>query len=196
MMDYWSPNESTALLESDQIRAYTTDDFSAHYGMNMLPPNGLSSLQGSLAPSDLYNTMVEMEDVKHEPDWEGQTSSTPESENTPHTDLSSVTTSTGTRSKKKRRSTSDSNSIAFPSSDLSREKNRVAASKCRRKKKAEEQQLEERRRMLQVQNAILQDSAAQLRNEVLHLKNEILKHGTCDYPPIQSYIKTAASQIR
>jgi hypothetical protein len=50
--------------------------------------------------------------------------------------------------------------------------------------------------MLQVQNAILQDSAAQLRNEVLHLKNEVLRHGTCDYPPIQTYIKAAAAQLR
>lgn len=50
--------------------------------------------------------------------------------------------------------------------------------------------------MLQVQHAILQDNATALKNEVLHLKNEILKHGSCNYPPIQKYIEVAASKLR
>ncbi|KAK8055102.1 hypothetical protein PG993_000329 [Apiospora rasikravindrae] len=81
------------------------------------------------------------------------------------------------------------------STDLSREKNRIAASKCRRKKKDEERVLEDRRRMLQVQNTILVDSAMSLRAEVLQLKHEILRHGTCDFQPINSYIATAAARV-
>lgn len=49
--------------------------------------------------------------------------------------------------------------------------------------------------MLQVQNAILVDSATSLRAEVLSLKHEILRHGTCDFQPINSYIATAAARV-
>ncbi|KAK8013751.1 Basic leucine zipper (bZIP) transcription factor atfB [Apiospora marii] len=82
------------------------------------------------------------------------------------------------------------------STDISREKNCVAASKCRRKKKNEEHALEERRRMLHTQNAILVDSVASLRAEVLSLKHEILRHGACDFQPINSYISIAAARVR
>lgn len=81
------------------------------------------------------------------------------------------------------------------STDIGREKNRLAASKCRKKKKVEERQLEERRRMLQVQNTILQDSADALRSEVLMLKHEILRHSSCNFPPINSYIAGAAARV-
>jgi hypothetical protein len=76
-----------------------------------------------------------------------------------------------------------------------RERNRIAASKCRRKKRLEEKDMEEMRRSLELHNAILQDTASNLREEVLSLKNEILRHGTCDFPPIQNYVLAAASQI-
>lgn len=92
-------------------------------------------------------------------------------------------------SKVKRRTSS------FTATDIGREKNRLAASKCRRKKKVEERQLEERRRMLQIQNTILQDSAEALRSEVLMLKHEILRHGSCNFPPINSYIAGAAARV-
>ena len=78
------------------------------------------------------------------------------------------------------------------SADIKREKNRIAASKCRRKRKDEERIFEERRRMLQVQNRILMGSVALLRAEVLSLKHEILRHGMCNFEPIDTYIATAA----
>ncbi|KAK8869336.1 hypothetical protein PGQ11_007914 [Apiospora arundinis] len=81
------------------------------------------------------------------------------------------------------------------STDSSKEKNRIAASKCRKKKKSEERSLEERRRILQVQNHILMDSAASLRAEVWSLKDEILRHGTCNFEPINAYIATAAARV-
>ena len=67
--------------------------------------------------------------------------------------------------------------------------------KVEKKKKVEERQLEQRRRMLQVQNTILQDSAEALRSEVLMLKHEILRHGRCNFPPINSYIAGAAARV-
>ncbi|KAK7937549.1 uncharacterized protein PG986_014417 [Apiospora aurea] len=81
------------------------------------------------------------------------------------------------------------------STDISREKNRIAASKCRRKKKDKENVLGERRRILHIQNAILMESAVSLRAEALSLKHEILRHGTCNFQPINSYIATAAARV-
>ncbi|KAK8869193.1 bzip transcription factor [Apiospora arundinis] len=97
-------------------------------------------------------------------------------------------------SKKPRRNRGRSGSSGGPTG-ISREKNRIAASKCRRKKKDEEHILEGRRRMLYAQNSILINSATSLRAEVLSLKHEILRHGTCDFQPINSYIATAATRV-
>ena len=81
------------------------------------------------------------------------------------------------------------------SANIKREKNRIAASKCRRKKKDQERIFEERRRMLQVQNRKLMILAASLRAEILSLKHEILRHGTCDFQPINTYIANAAARV-
>ncbi|KAK8872448.1 bzip transcription factor [Apiospora arundinis] len=81
------------------------------------------------------------------------------------------------------------------STDTKREKNRIAASKFRRKKKEEERIIEERYRMLQVQNRLFMDLVASLRSEVLSLKHEILRHGSCNFPTINTYIATAAARI-
>ncbi|KAK8011865.1 carbohydrate esterase family 1 protein [Apiospora arundinis] len=97
-------------------------------------------------------------------------------------------------SKKPRRNRGRSGSSGGPTG-ISREKNRIAASKCRRKKKDEEHILEGRRRMLYAQNSILINSATSLRAEVLSLIHEILRHGTCDFQPINSYIATAATRV-
>ncbi|KAI0127411.1 hypothetical protein BJ170DRAFT_371658 [Xylariales sp. AK1849] len=99
------------------------------------------------------------------------------------------------RSSKRRRNTASSLDSSSKTSDSSREKNRIAASKCRKKKQADERELEERCRSLQTENLVLNDSAAALRSEVLTLKIEVLEHGRCEFPPIQSYIQLAASQI-
>jgi hypothetical protein len=82
-----------------------------------------------------------------------------------------------------------------PSTELAREKNRVAAKKCRRKKKVEERVLGERKKVLHVQNVILQEAADDLVNEVLMLKHEILRHATCGFGPLDTYISHAANNI-
>ncbi|KAF3009046.1 hypothetical protein E8E14_004991 [Neopestalotiopsis sp. 37M] len=78
----------------------------------------------------------------------------------------------------------------------SKEKNRVAASKCRKKKKEEEKNLLERKEMLELQRTILESTKKELEDEVLTLKSMILQHGTCNFPPIQDYIQTAASRLQ
>ncbi|KAK7924352.1 hypothetical protein PG985_006406 [Apiospora marii] len=147
--------------------------------------------------TESHDTMIKLEDIGQPQPWESfsSTSESGVSETLEPIAPSPVRReSTSQPAKKPRRDRARSGSSGG-STDLSREKNRIAASKCRRKKKDEERVLEDRRRMLQVQNAILVDSATSLRAEVLSLKHEILRHGTCDFQPINSYIATAAARV-
>ncbi|KAI1479412.1 hypothetical protein F4774DRAFT_381925 [Daldinia eschscholtzii] len=75
------------------------------------------------------------------------------------------------------------------------EKNRVAASKCREKKKRETENLQTRAKALTAERKALKFMTDALREEVIELKNEILKHGMCDCQVIQKYITDSARQI-
>ncbi|KAK4696037.1 hypothetical protein P7C71_g1815, partial [Lecanoromycetidae sp. Uapishka_2] len=70
------------------------------------------------------------------------------------------------------------------------ERNRVAASKCRQKKKEWTQNLEDRAREFQKTNSSLRIVIESLRQEVLFLKSEVLKHHSCSCEEIQKFIKT------
>ncbi|KAI1373220.1 hypothetical protein F4677DRAFT_224576 [Hypoxylon crocopeplum] len=76
-----------------------------------------------------------------------------------------------------------------------RERNRVAAHKCRQKAKQSMGELQVRERELNQQNRMLREHAGSLRDEVLVLKNEILRHSSCDSDVIQSYIARAARGV-
>jgi hypothetical protein len=76
-----------------------------------------------------------------------------------------------------------------------REKNRLAASKCREKSKKFIDDLRVRERELTVQRAKLTADAARLKEEVLELKHEILRHGNCNCDFIQNYLTSAAKGI-
>ncbi|KAI9830456.1 MAG: hypothetical protein M1826_004693 [Phylliscum demangeonii] len=68
------------------------------------------------------------------------------------------------------------------------ERNRVAASKCRQKKKQWTNNLEAHARMLQTNRIRLSAMASSLKEEVLWLKGEMLKHTTCDCARIRQYL--------
>ncbi|KAI1800423.1 hypothetical protein F4811DRAFT_564796 [Daldinia bambusicola] len=76
-----------------------------------------------------------------------------------------------------------------------RERNRVAAHKCRQKAKQSMSDLQTRERELSQQNRMLQEHAGILRDEILDLKNEILRHSSCDSDIIQNYIARAAREV-
>lgn len=69
------------------------------------------------------------------------------------------------------------------------ERNRVAASKCRQKKKEWTQNLENKARELQKNNSSLRLMVDSLRQEVIFLKGEMLKHGSCGCDQIQKFLK-------
>lgn len=76
-----------------------------------------------------------------------------------------------------------------------RERNRVAAHKCRQKAKQSMSDLQTRERELSQQNRLLQEHAGSLRDEILDLKNEILRHSDCNSDIIQNYIAKAAREV-
>ncbi|KAF2107713.1 hypothetical protein BDV96DRAFT_505843 [Lophiotrema nucula] len=75
------------------------------------------------------------------------------------------------------------------------EKNRVAAHKCRQRKKVYIEGLEGRAREFSAKNKILKDNVAQLREEVLELKNEVLRHAGCGFWAVDEYLARCAGDL-
>lgn len=73
-----------------------------------------------------------------------------------------------------------------------REKNRVAARKCRQKAKRNVAALQKQERELSQRHRELLGHVGSLRDEVLDLKNEVLGHADCGSDVIQNYIANAA----
>ncbi|KAI1385542.1 uncharacterized protein F4822DRAFT_432395 [Hypoxylon trugodes] len=77
----------------------------------------------------------------------------------------------------------------------SRERNRVAARKCRQKAKVNTNELRERERIESQRNQLLSNCVVSLRGEVINLKSEILRHSDCNSKVIRDYIQKAACDI-
>ncbi|KAI9757626.1 MAG: hypothetical protein M1815_000560 [Lichina confinis] len=75
------------------------------------------------------------------------------------------------------------------------ERNRVAASKCRQKKKEWTSKLEGRARSLQLERDQLSIVVGSLKDEVLFLKGEMLKHSNCDCERIRHYLNREADNL-
>ncbi|KAL8930663.1 MAG: hypothetical protein Q9208_000534 [Pyrenodesmia sp. 3 TL-2023] len=74
------------------------------------------------------------------------------------------------------------------------ERNRIAASKCRQKKKEWTQNLENEARELQKNNKSLRIMLDSLRDELIFLKSEMIKHTSCGCEDIQSWVNSKAGQ--
>ncbi|RPA95233.1 hypothetical protein L873DRAFT_1837256 [Choiromyces venosus 120613-1] len=75
------------------------------------------------------------------------------------------------------------------------ERNRIAASKCRRKKKQWTQNLEDTAREVQALSKTLNKHVSVLRDELLHLKGELLKHNGCSCERIKQYLMNEATRV-
>ncbi|OZJ06695.1 hypothetical protein BZG36_00321 [Bifiguratus adelaidae] len=71
------------------------------------------------------------------------------------------------------------------------ERNRVAASKCRKKKKIWMQQLESRAQEVSLQNRELHMLVNSLKDDIITLKNELLAHRDRECKVIQQYVQTS-----
>jgi hypothetical protein len=75
------------------------------------------------------------------------------------------------------------------------EKNRVAAHKCRQRKKEYINGLESRAREYSNKNKMLKENVALLREEVLDLKNEVLRHAGCGFWAVDEYLARCAGGL-
>lgn len=75
------------------------------------------------------------------------------------------------------------------------ERNRVAATKCRQKKKEWVSDLEETRFGLEGQNSHLQLEYSSLRNEITHIKSQLMEHASCSDPNINKWIENEAKRF-
>lgn len=75
------------------------------------------------------------------------------------------------------------------------EKNRVAAHKCRQRKKEYINGLEGRAREFSSKNKALKENVAMLREEVLGLKNEVLRHAGCGFWAVDEYLARCAGDL-
>ncbi|KAI0976455.1 hypothetical protein F4678DRAFT_417127 [Xylaria arbuscula] len=82
-----------------------------------------------------------------------------------------------------------------PTPQQKRNRNRLAAAKCRKKAKRGVDELQQRERDLLRENKMLTAQACILREEVLQLKTEILRHNKCDNDFISQYIRKTAKQV-
>lgn len=73
-----------------------------------------------------------------------------------------------------------------------RERNRVAANKCREKAKVKAEVLQEQERELSKKHQYLVEQVQSLKSEVLDLKNEIIRQGNCSCKLMSEYITKAA----
>ncbi|GIJ83294.1 hypothetical protein Asppvi_002113 [Aspergillus pseudoviridinutans] len=109
------------------------------------------------------------------------------------TSTSATTESDITSSKKSSKpSKRNSKSKVYDKNDPRRERylerNRRAASKCRRQKKERNQQLENLYRKQSAEQERLLSERDRMRSELLSLKDELLKHAQCEDPPLKFYI--------
>lgn len=75
------------------------------------------------------------------------------------------------------------------------EKNRVAAHKCRQRKKEYIGSLEGRAREFSAKNKAMKENVAHLREEVLSLKNEVLRHAGCGFWAVDEYLARCAGDL-
>lgn len=75
------------------------------------------------------------------------------------------------------------------------EKNRVAASKCRKKKKEWLSELQETKEELEAQHSQLQSEYKGLMNEANHVKSQLMSHASCNDPKIDQWLENEARRI-
>ncbi|KAK0755991.1 hypothetical protein N5P37_011459 [Trichoderma harzianum] len=73
-----------------------------------------------------------------------------------------------------------------------KQRNRVAASKCRQKKKEKVDELKEMKSSLEARNNDLHMEYQQLRQEIGQVKDELIHHAECNDPNINRWVENEA----
>lgn len=165
---------------------------------DIYPNTGLQYGQNT-PPDDEYNNNVfaSIEQPQAMPTHNCHSPSTAEKKRKRHSASTASKDAPPKRSRKYGRSIDSSNGQAPSGVEEVRrskflERNRIAASKCRQKKKEWTQNLENRARELAKENQSLRMMVESLRDEMLFLKTEMLKHTTCSCVDIQGWVSSGA----
>jgi len=188
-------------LALSQAPAVHSDSYVRAYGQ-ITPPNDLSPPRDSLRSLDV---------VRQEVDSSEQKPATPErSQKTPRRrkaaskddDGSSAAAAAAAPPAKKQRKRRDAAQVEGDPEiedgakrEMYLEKNRIAAIKCRQKKKTWESELVAQARELSAARACLRPCVTALREEVIALKTELLKHVNCGCTAIHEYLTQSATQM-
>ncbi|KAL3952776.1 hypothetical protein ACCO45_012719 [Purpureocillium lilacinum] len=92
------------------------------------------------------------------------------------------------------RSVADASGGEDPKTVRVREKNRIAADKCRSRRRQEEGKLKSCHEDLEQEHRRLSAALSELMAETFVLKNMLMEHGSCDCRLIQDYLKDSASE--
>ncbi|CAD0097502.1 unnamed protein product [Aureobasidium mustum] len=105
----------------------------------------------------------------------------------PRSSMSNKRPSVRSSQKSRKESRASEDGLAGDKKDKYREKNRVAAAKCRAKKKEHTDQLEDTYRTQSAMNSALKQTEKSLRDELSYWRTQALQHTFCNCHPIQEY---------
>ncbi|ERF74322.1 hypothetical protein EPUS_02009 [Endocarpon pusillum Z07020] len=197
---YWAPNDSryrSALknplyqpafqqLAHQPSRLHIPSPMSKQKHGQLTPPSETTPTKESPLVETLQDSMINTMEQENGPTTRKRRST----QSSRITDASSHTTPTSRRRKKSARKQS-SVGLAVEGDDKRSqflERNRVAASKCRQKKKEWTSNLEQKARELQASKTSMALLVTSLREELLYLKGEALRHTTCDCNSVREYL--------
>ncbi|KAL8703195.1 MAG: hypothetical protein Q9201_003614 [Fulgogasparrea decipioides] len=153
----------------------------------------------STPPDDEFPNLFPVREQSQDP-FDSKHESAGETHRKRSTTSSNDKTTAPKRSRKHGRNANASNGQATSSAEEVRrhkflERNRIAASKCRQKKKEWTQNLETRARELAKENNSLRLMVDSMRDEMLFIKGEMLKHTSCGCDDIQDWLKSGAGSL-
>ncbi|CAD0113395.1 unnamed protein product [Aureobasidium uvarum] len=105
----------------------------------------------------------------------------------PRSSMSNKRPSVRSSQKSRKESRASEDGLTGDKKDKYREKNRVAAAKCRAKKKEHTDQLEDTFRTQSAMNSALKQTEKSLRDELSYWRTQALQHTFCSCHPIQEY---------
>ncbi|KAI1356751.1 hypothetical protein F5Y01DRAFT_3092 [Xylaria sp. FL0043] len=178
------------------IRQYASldDGFNSEFGLDINPADSALFARGrTMEPSVDGSTPLDTTEFVSTDQHFGDGSS-PDSSKIGATTPSRLMTALDTSARQTTSMSSPTSGDSAGTADVKhhRERNRVAARKCRQKAKKNFAGLQQREKELSQRNKVLRSHVGGLRDQILDLKNEILRHSACDNSVIQDYIAKAA----
>lgn len=163
-------------------------------------PSGTQATHGQVTPVEEHqrNVPIFNTNVFHQNSFtpaNASRTSPPNSRGSSQAPMKQTQTTTSKRSKKTTKTAREADEQQEAKRKRFLERNRVAASKCRQKKKEWMATLEESARNVQTTNKLLSHTVSVLREELLILKGELLKHHGCECPQISAFLEHEADRV-